>query len=371
MSINIPGSVNKINTQTPDIQVIASYRNDKNEIIAPFIIEKTFPTGGKILLLNSEGYFNSISNLPNQYFSGLSDIPSLLGIDKPAQNAHENNGFPIKGFVDKLKISGVVSLNSSSLLLDEGLNTFPINASRIIFNKDSKPPVTYNNASVKDLRLIGGYHININFKGNSELPTTSSYRDYMGIQIPADFNMSVNFAPKGSGTVEIVNQNGSVTKSLSLYNNSKIEFYGLKSKAPSNSFLILVKEPQLKVNGHVYAEKAYLDGYLTAAGNLNEGTPVDLEGQLAASFSFVDNFDEPYHNVTKTHYITYLQSLTMEGRLNQDKDPKLPGDIYFKSTEKLPLMKILGSPINIVVLLVSIIMVIVVSKFLWKKKLQP
>ena len=192
------------------------------------------------------------------------------------------------------------------------------------------------------------------------------------MQIPTDFNMSINFAPKGFGTMEIVNQNGSVTKSVSLYNNSKIEFYGLKAKTPLNSFPVLVKEPQLKVNGHVYIKKAYLDGYLTAPGKLDVGSPVDLQGQLAASFAFVDNFDEPYHNVTKTRYITYLHSLTMDGKLNQDKeDLKLPGDIYFKSKEKVPLIKILGSPINIIVLSVLIIMVIVVSKFLWKKKLQP
>jgi hypothetical protein len=172
--------------------------------------------------------------------------------------------------------------------------------------------------------------------------------------------------------MEIVNQNGSVTKYVSLYNNSKIEFYGLKANAPLNLFPILVKEPQLKVNGHSYINKAYLDGYLTSSDELYDGSPVDLEGQLDASFAFVDNFDEPYYNVTKTRYITYLQSLAMDGKLNQDEeDLKLPGDIYFKSTEKLPLVTILASPINIVVLLALIIMVIVVSKSLSKKKLQP
>ena len=376
MSIKIPGWVDKINTETlriaSDIHLIASYRNDKNETIAPFILEKVFPTGGKILLFNSEAYFNSISNLPNQYFSSLSNISSLLAIDKSAQTAHKNNQFPMKGFVDKLKISGVVSLNSSSVLLDEGINAFPINASRItIFNKDGKHPITYDNASVMDLKLTGDYHTNINFTGDSELPSTSSYGDYIGIQIPTDFNMSINFAPKGFGTMEIVNQNGSVTKSVSLYNNSEIEFYGMKAKTPLNSFPVLVKEPQLKVNGHAHIGKAYLDGYLTSSDELYEGGQVDLEGQLAASIAFVDNFEEPYYNVTKTRYITYLQSLAMDGKLNQDKvDLKLPGDIYFKSTEKLPLVTILASPINIVVLLVLITTVIVVSKFLWKKKLK-
>ena len=377
MSINIPGSVNKINTESlpksPDIHVIASYRNQKNETMAPFIIEKMFPTGGKILLLNSEGYFNSISKLPNQYFSSLSNIAGLLAIDKPVLSVHENNQLPIQGFVDKLEMSGVVSLNSSSLLLNEGINAFPINASHIIiYNKDGKHPITYNDVSVKDLRLIGDYHVNINFTGQSELPSTSSYRDYIGMQIPTGFNTSIKFAPKGSGSMEIVNQNGSITKSVSLYNDSKIEFYGLKAKTPLNSFPILVKEPQLKVNGHVYIKKAYLHGYLTAPGKLGDGSPIDLQGQLSASFAFVDDFEQPYHNVTKTQYITYLQSLDMDGRLDQDnEDLKLPGDIYFKSKGKLDLITILASPINIVVLSVLIILVIVVSKFLWNKKLQP
>jgi hypothetical protein len=242
----------------------------------------------------------------------------------------------------------------------------------MIFNKDVKLPITYTNVSVRDVRLIGDYHLNINFIGQSELPSTSSYRDYIGMQIPTGFNMSVNLASKGSGIMEIVNQNGSIIKSVSLYNNSKIEFYGLKAKTPLNSFPVLVKEPQLKVNGHVYIKKAYLHGHLTGPGKLDDGTPLDLQGQLAASFASVENFDQPYHNVTKTQYITYLQSLAMDGKLNQDEeDLKLPGDIYFKSTEKLPLITILGSPINIVILSVLIIMVIVVSKFLSKKKLQP
>ena len=156
-----------------------------------------------------------------------------------------------------------------------------------------------------------------------------------------------------------------------MYNNSKVDLYGLKAKAPVNSFPILVKEPQLKVNGHTQIEKAYLDGYLTSSDELDEGGQVDLEGQLAASIAFVDKFDEPYYDVTKTRYITYLQSLAMDGKLNQDVEAlKLPGDIYYKSTQKLPLVEILASPINIVVLLVIITMAIVISMSLSKKKLK-
>ena len=63
----------------------------------------------------------------------------------------------------------------------------------------------------------------------------------------------------------------------------------------------------------------------------------------------------------------------MDGKLDQDKeDLKLPGDIYFKSKEKVPLVKIFSSPINIIFMSALIIMVILLSNYLWKKKkLQP
>jgi hypothetical protein len=61
----------------------------------------------------------------------------------------------------------------------------------------------------------------------------------------------------------------------------------------------------------------------------------------------------------------------MGGRLYQEKEKlRLPGDIYFKAKENVPLMKILGSPINVIVLAGSITTVIVASKLFRKKNLQ-
>ena len=171
VTINMAGWINKTNAETlPDVHVIASYRNDKNDTIAPFIVEKKVPTGGKIILVNSQGFFNTISNFPKQYFPSLSNISVPLPIDKPVPQPAKNNSLPMQGYVGKMKISGMVTLNSSSLLLNEGINTFPINASRItIFNNDSKIPITYKDVSIKDLKLMGDYHVNINFSGQSEL----------------------------------------------------------------------------------------------------------------------------------------------------------------------------------------------------------
>ena len=65
VSINIPGLVRSFEIRSfPDVKVIASYRNNNNQTIAPFIIEKIFSNGGRILLINAGGYYNAISNSP-------------------------------------------------------------------------------------------------------------------------------------------------------------------------------------------------------------------------------------------------------------------------------------------------------------------
>jgi len=352
-----------------DFDVIASYRNDKNETIAPFIAEKKFPTGGKIILLNSEAFFNSISNFPNQYFLSLPNIPIPLPIEKSVPIPSKNNSLPMQGYIGNMKMTGIVTLNTSSLLLTDGINTYPINASRIIiFNNGTKSSITYDDVSIKDLRLMGDYHLIINYSGLSELPGISSHQDYINMNIPTGFNMSVKLESKGGGRIEIANQSDSETKSISLYNNSQVEFYNLRT---NNTFPVLVKEPKLSVNGHVYIDNAYLSSHLTVRGKLHLGAPLDLQGRLTTNFAFVDNFYQPYHNATKIQYITYLQSLTMDGKLGHDKvDLRLPGDIYYKSKQEVPLVKIFSSTINIFFMSALIIMTIVLSRHLLKKRLQ-
>ena len=61
-SITVSGLVKKVEMNiSADADVIATYRDKQDKIIAPFAIEKHFSNGGKIILVNSEGYFNSLS----------------------------------------------------------------------------------------------------------------------------------------------------------------------------------------------------------------------------------------------------------------------------------------------------------------------
>jgi hypothetical protein len=372
--LNVSGLVNRVNIQSlPNSYVIASYHNNKNESIAPFIIQENFTNGGNIILLNSRGYFNSISNSSSQYFNTLAKVAELLPIDIESYTTTQNTWMPPNAFVGKLQVSGKVTLNSSALLLpDEGSDAFPINTSRIkIFNGRNNVPVLYSNASINEIRFTGDYDLKINFTGKSELPGDMSYRDYIGMQVPSGFNMSVQLAPKSSGQIELVNQDSTSTDPINLGNISKIEFYKMKPSTSLNSLSVLVKKPEIKFNGHVYIKKAYLEryGFISELGRLNTGIPLDLKGDLAASFAYVDNFDQPFRNATKTQYITYLDWITMNGSITQDKvNPRLPGDIYFKAKEQIPLVEILSSPVNGIAIIGCFIVAFVVAIKLTRKQ---
>ena len=236
--INVSGSVNRINmTLLPDTQILASYRNNKNETIAPFIIEKNFTSGGKIILLNARGYFNSISDSPRQYFFTLSNISRLLPVDFGKATTSQNTSIPSKGFIGKMQINGNVTLNTSSLLLpSEDNNPYPINTSRIaIFKNGTNIPIVLQNVSIKDLKIMGDYGVNIDMTGSLEVPDIRTNRDYIGMEIPSGFNMTIRLSPKELGNMEIVTQNGSSIRSIKVSNDSTIELHSIKSASPSKS----------------------------------------------------------------------------------------------------------------------------------------
>ena len=125
----------------------------------------------------------------------------------------------------------------------------------------------------------------------------------------------------------------------------------------------------MKVDGHISIQRTYFDGFIDNRGALGTDVPLDLQGHLEAKFDLVDNF---YRNATRSTYVTYLQSLAMDGSFKEDKDQvKLPGDIYFKAKETgqdIPLKKILTSSSNIITLIIIISITVIVCTFFWRKK---
>ena len=94
-----------------DAEVMTTYRDKQDKIIAPFAIEKHFSNGGRIILINSEGYFNSLSNSPKKYFLSLSNISMLLNLQLGKALPSETTFEQAKRFIGNPEMSGKISMN--------------------------------------------------------------------------------------------------------------------------------------------------------------------------------------------------------------------------------------------------------------------
>jgi hypothetical protein len=357
--LNVPGLVNKIEMKSyPDTNVLASYQNKNNQTIAPFVIEKNFSNGGKIVLINSEGYFNTISNLPRKYFLSLPNISNLLDLPSTKAKAYQATIDPLQGFIGDITVSGNITLNSSSLsLLDEAGHPYVINASRIgIFNGTNNLHNVFDDVLIRDLKLLGDYEVIINFKGKLKLPDLTSNHNYISMLIPTDSNMTVKLSPAKHSYSEIAIQNHGSNYSIKVNNDSKIEFYKIRTDPPLKFVPIKMKNPEMKVNGNASIKNSVFNGYISLEGKLQTGYPIDLQGKLKAKFDFIDYYNKHYREGAEIKYITYLQSLTMDrGNIYQPKEfLRLPGDISTQAKEEgkdIPLEKVLSSSTNIFVLI--------------------
>ena len=274
-----------------------------------------------------------------------------------------------------MDLNGNITLNSSSLLLADGTSyPYAINVSRIeISNKTNSPPITLNNVSLRNLNLIGQYNAIINFNGRIELPDSMSDRSYIGLSIPTDFNMTLTLYPQRHSYIEIVTENGTSTNSIKVNGESKIEFDKIRAKTPLKYVPVLLKNPEIKIDGGTNISNGLQNGYLTNRGTLNTGSPLKTEGQLNAKFGFVDNYNQFFKNGTLINYITYLQSITINSTDGPYVPSKLPADFGSILQDReliMALQNAITSPSNIVFLLMLIIVTMIAIKIFQKTKNQ-
>jgi len=376
--VNVNGLVKRFELQpSSDVNIIATYKNKNNQTIAPFAIEKTFPNQGRIVFINAGGYFDAISTSPRQYFLSLGNFSEILGFKKDASklaSTSSQDKATSNGFIRNMDLSGNITLNSSSLLLaDQTSYPYPVYAWRVeIFNKTNSPPITLNNVSLKNLNVIGRYNASINFMGKIELPDSISDRSYIGLSIPTDFNMTLSLYPQGLSYIEMVTENGTSTNSIKVNGESKIEFHKIRAYAPLKYIPLLLKNPEIKINGETNISNALQKEFLTRRGSLNTGTPLEINGQLNTKFGFVDNYKQFYKNGTLINYITYLQSVTMNNTISEHKGPlKLPADFGSLLEDHelhMALRNALASPSNIIFALVLSLVAIIAVKIIQKYK---
>jgi hypothetical protein len=356
---NITGLVKRSEMkQLPDVNVVASYRNNNNQTVAPFAIEKKYPNNGSLLLINAEGYFNTILNSPRQYFNSLANITEILALDSTKASISENTSIPMKGFKGNMGILGKIRVNSSSMsFVNDGSYPYLLNVTRLtITNKTNNSPMTLDNVLIKSLKIIGDSEVIINHTGKLNLPGATSDHNYISMLIPSKFDMTVHIEPQRLGHMEIVSQNHSVINSIKISNGSKIDFHNIEAVSPIKFVQVMLKNPEITVNGRTTIEHAYFNGYLESGGGLLNGDALDFQGVLKTKLDFVDHYNKPYRGGISTEYITYLQSVGMNGTLEQDKELlRLPLDVNIKAITEghdIPWTNILVSTHNFVAIIV-------------------
>jgi hypothetical protein len=375
--VKVTGLVNRFELQpSSDVNVIATYKNKNNQTIAPFAIQKTFPNNGKIVYVNAGGYFNAISGSPRQYLPTLANFSDIIGFKKePKQiSSSSQEKATSNGFIRNMDLNGKITLNASSLLFgDETSYPYPINALSVdIFNKTNSPSITLNNVTLKDLNMIGRYNAIIDFTGRIELPESMSDRSYIGLSIPSDFNMTLKLYPKGLSYIEIITENGTSTNSIKVNGESKIQFHNISAYPPLNYLPIMLKNPEVSINGETDIINGLQNGFLTKRGTLNTGTPLDIKGQLNARFGFVDNYNQYSKNGTLINYITYLQAVTINNTAPEhNASLSLPADFGSLLHDRELLMALqnaIASPSNLIVVVVLTVLTMITIRLIQRNK---
>ena len=359
-SIGVRGeTINFTVPSSPEEKITSVYRNDSNQTIAPFTIEKIF-SKGKIILVNAEPYFNSISQHPRQYFYSLLNISSILPLDNGNLTKPQFTALPMQAIIGHMTTSGSIILNSTSISILED-ESYPnlLNANKItIFNKTNQLPISFDNLWINNLKMTGNYNVSVNLTGTIVLPDVASNHDYVSFMVPNNFNATVRFHPGILNEVEIFSQNKNFSNPLRLNNDSKIEIYGIKTNSLMEFVPILLKRPELIAYGNTSIRNANFEGYLLGSGRLDDGTELDIQGKIKTKFSLIDHYNEHYRDSTRTKFISYLEDTTMDGIIQQNQESfKLPGDIpslAIKQGKDLPWIRILSSSVNIFTLMALI-----------------
>jgi hypothetical protein len=370
--LNVSGILKDIKIRpSPDSKVIASHINNDSRAIAPFAIAKQISDKGRIIYINGVGYFDSIFSNPKKYFLSLENFTDLFESDRNRTIIKKNVSEPIKRFIGDVRMVGKISINDSSFSIGNNSSSSSVSVKNIsILDRYGNLKNRFENLSIMDIRPSGRYELLINSTGRIMLPSTDSQNDYVEMPLPNNFNMSIRLLNDKNSNLEIITKsNKSSVNAIQADNESKIYFYNVKSESPISGVVpILLKSPEILVNGSVYFDKSNFYGQ-----EINEYVPLNVSGQVKAKFDMIDDFKDPFRNGTKIQYLSYLGSLSFDGKTNQLKQEfELPGDISSDIKKRgldVPLISILSTPINFIIVAGITISTITVIWLLRKMKI--
>lgn len=362
------GAINDITVgPSTSINVLASYVHFDNGSSIPFAIEMNMSDKGRIIYINGHGYFDSITNNPKMFFSSLANFSEFFELDQRSTLINENVSEPIRRFIGDASMTGKIFVNSSSFLITNGSPSSSNISIKNIMVSDKYGTFRneFKNLSVVDIKLAGEYNQLINTSGQIMLPSTQSRQNYLGMSLPNGFNMTVNLLNNKNSRIDIITNSSNLSnRSITLDNESKIDFYKIESESPySNLVPIVVRNPEITVNGSVFFEKTNFYGQ-----EIDDYIPLNVSGIVKTKFSLTEDFKEPLRHGTKLQYLTYLDTISIDGKRNQvHQAVQIPGDISPEIKKRgldVPLLSILSTTTNYIILAVLVCTTIALTLYI-------
>jgi hypothetical protein len=356
--LNDKGKLAKISGITRDLQInsggtmIKSFYMKDNQRISPFAVEKEYENG-KIVFVNTYGYFKSISNLSQQFFLALKEIPSLTDLNlQQSKNETGVSVIPISRFVGEFNAMGLIQINSSSMIISKShgfyISTLPDEQG--IFGSTQKNKTAIQ---VTGLQIIGPSTIVMNSTNlSSEL---NSEYGYMPFIFPRGFNMMIEISNKSGAQIFTDNNDNMIKIPDNKIQDNKIEIQSLSSTDPSLApDLILMKNPTIYVNGITNFNELHSNDPSDLTKPWAGGVPIMINGTFTAKFSHLDV--KPY-NLEKS--ITYFKWLKVNG--TTALSPKKPKNIL-----EIPWSLVNNSALNTrLQTIIPATAILVILSFMW------
>ena len=116
--LNISGVAKNIQLgNSSDTSVISFYLNVGNDTdgykqeVSPFAIEKKYGKG-RIIMVNAQGYFDTLFRFPDKFFQSLGVMPNLIGLENDFSKNEElqiKKEIPITRFIGNFDATGQVT----------------------------------------------------------------------------------------------------------------------------------------------------------------------------------------------------------------------------------------------------------------------
>jgi hypothetical protein len=360
-AVAVSGSARTIDLEHANATAISYYMHNA-EKVAPFALERKFgSSGGEIIFVNSNGYYDALFKAPERFSMTLGRVPSLLDLNVGNVANYSKEVLSDKvttgaRFVGALRIAGHTVITSPSLLLPNPnaymVGDISTSNNSIPINGIDKKNNLNKNLLIENLTFSGSYRATIESSGLVSLPSSVHQYDYLGISLPKRIDLTLKLLDK-SGKAEFIimgsNATGKYRVPVNIGNMEEIRFHNI---GPQDLFTdnqtIIMKSPVINATGNITVNNLFIP---VDERNMN------LKG-LNASLHHSDNYITNYHNVSRMQYVTYLNWIQTKGT-SEDKqiDVKLPGDISERAKikgVKVPWQEVMVST-NGIILLLSVV----------------